>query len=93
MLRKKNIIIFVNVILSHDLIKDILSFNPPILKKRLIQKCGTTFEYKKYSFIACSWRPTQAILTIQMGIPCLVKGISYRQKSLSCYMYNSHSDT
>ncbi len=41
-----------------------------------IQKCGTTFEYKKYSVMACSWRPTQAILKIQFGIPSLIKAIS-----------------
>ncbi len=46
-----------------------------------------------YSFIACSWHPTQVILQIQVGVPSLVKAISYCQKWLSCYMYEIHSDT
>ena len=33
------------------------------------------------------------ILKVQIGIPYLVKAISYCQKLLSCYMYNSHSET
>ncbi len=58
----------------------------------VIQNCGTTFEYKKYSFIACSWRRTQANLKIQAGIPSLVKATTHCQISLSCCIYNSQFD-